>query len=89
MTIVMSSPLAGAEMTTFLAPPTRWDLASSAFVNRPVDSTTTSAPTEAQSSLLGSRSSKTRIVLPSTVMDSSSKVTSPGKRPRIESYLSR
>ncbi len=41
MTSVMSSPLAGAEMMTFLAPAARWPLAFSASVNRPVDSITT------------------------------------------------
>ena len=43
----------------------------SASVKKPVDSTTISAPTEAQSSLAGSRSAKTLIVLPSTMMESS------------------
>ncbi len=40
MTTVMSSPLAGAEMMTFLAPAARCPLAFSASVNRPVDSMT-------------------------------------------------
>ena len=40
MTTVMSSPLAGAEMMTFLAPAARWPLAFSASVKRPVDSMT-------------------------------------------------
>ena len=36
MTTVMSSPLAGAEMMTFLAPAVMCPLAFSASVNRPV-----------------------------------------------------
>ncbi len=44
MTKVMSSPLAGAEMMTFLAPAVMWPLAFSASVKRPVDSITTSTP---------------------------------------------
>ena len=40
MTTVMSSPLAGAEMMTFLAPAARCPLAFSASVKRPVDSIT-------------------------------------------------
>ena len=40
MTIVMSSPLAGAEMMTFVAPASRCALALSASVKRPVDSMT-------------------------------------------------
>src|SRR5690625_3431956 len=42
-TMVMSSPLAGAEMTTFLAPASMCFLASSALVKMPVDSMTTYA----------------------------------------------
>src|SRR5882672_3297976 len=59
-TIVMSSFLAGAEMMTFLTEPFRCFFASSAFVKRPVDSITTSAPTEVQSIADGSFSEKTR-----------------------------
>src|SRR4029078_13444874 len=44
MTTVMSSPLAGAEMMTFLAPAVRWPLAFSASVKRPVDSITSWTP---------------------------------------------
>src|SRR6266404_5705664 len=44
-TIVMSSPLAGAEMITFLTGPRKCFFASSALVNLPVDSMTTCAPT--------------------------------------------
>jgi len=38
------TPVAGAEMMTFFTEPRRCFLASSALVNRPVDSTTTCAP---------------------------------------------
>jgi hypothetical protein len=48
---------------TFLTVEPRWALAFSASVKKPVDSTTIWAPTEAQSSLAGSRSAKTFIFL--------------------------
>ena len=70
-TMVTSSLVAGAEMMTFLTVVPRWALALVASVKRPVDSTTICAPTEAQSSLAGSRSAKTLIFLPSTEMKSS------------------
>jgi hypothetical protein len=73
MTIVMSSFLAGAEMRTFLAPPSMWALALVASVKKPVDSMTMSTPDLAPGRFAGSRSAKTLIVLPSTVMESSSK----------------
>src|SRR5580704_14429213 len=87
--MVMSSFVAGAEMMTFLTVLPRWALAFAPSVKKPVDSTTTCAPTEAQSSLDGSRSAKTFIVLPSTVMESAVKLTSFFRLPRIESYFSR
>src|SRR5580704_9885281 len=71
ITMVMSSPVAGAEMMTFFTGPRRCFLASSALVNLPVDSTTTCAPTDSQSSFAGSFSAKTLMILPSTVMESS------------------
>src|SRR6185369_7201490 len=40
ITVVRSSPLAGAEMITFFAPAVMWALALSASVKRPVDSMT-------------------------------------------------
>ena len=73
---------------TFLAPPSMWALAFEASVKKPVDSMTMSAPTPFQSRLAGSRSAKTLKDLPSTEIESSSKVTSPSRRPRTESYLS-
>src|ERR1700761_8047299 len=88
-TTVMSSLLAGAEMMTFLTVLPRWALALTASVKKPVDSTTISAPTEAQSSLAGSRSAKTLMVLPSTVSESSVWEISFLRLPRMESYLRR
>src|SRR5271168_822084 len=88
-TTVMSSLDAGAEMMTFLTVLPRWALAFSASVKKPVDSTTIWAPTEAQSSLAGSRSAKTLIFLPSTAMKSAPWVISCGRLPRMESYLRR
>src|SRR5277367_4156447 len=88
-TMVMSSLVAGAEMMTFLTVEPRWALAFSASVKKPVDSTTIWAPTEAQSSLAGSRSAKTLIFLPSTAMKSAPWEISCGRLPRMESYLRR
>ena len=48
MTIVASTPLPGAEMRTFLAPPLRCSAAWSRVRNLPVDSMTTSTPYFAQ-----------------------------------------
>ncbi len=82
MQIVMSSPLAGAVITTFLAPPARWALALSASVKKPVDSMTISAPRSPQGSLAGSRSASTFSSSPSMLMPPSvrSMSTSPPKR---------
>src|SRR5216683_733354 len=88
-TTVMSSLLAGAEMMTFLTVLPRWAFAFSASVKKPVDSMTIWAPTEAQSSLAGSRSAKTLICLPSTAMKSAPWVILFGRLPRMESYLRR
>ena len=46
--------MAGAEMITFFTVPRMCLPASAALVNRPVDSTTMSAPTDAQSISAGS-----------------------------------
>ena len=89
MTIVTSSSVAGALMITFLAPPTRCFFACSPFVKIPVDSITISAPTEDHGKAAGSRSAKTLIVLPSTVIESSVWETLLPKGPSIESYLRR
>src|SRR4051794_22709855 len=89
ITIVTSSFFAGAEMITFLAPPSTCAFALVASVKNPVDSTTTSTPRSFQGSWAGSRSARIfRVWLP-ILMPSSTTDTSSGKRPRMESYLSR
>src|SRR5579875_3045798 len=63
-TRVISSPLAGAEMMTFFAPPPEMcKPALAASVKRPVDSMTTSAPRSFHGSLAGSRSSSALVKL--------------------------
>ena len=89
ITTVMSSPLAGAEMITFFAPASRCLAAASRLVNRPVDSITTSTPRSFHGSCAGSRTARPLKPLPSTTISSSVAETSPGNRPRIESYFSR
>lgn len=81
-TMVRSSFVAGAEMMTFFTVAPRCALALVASVKWPVDSTTICAPTEAQSSLAGSRSAHTLIFLPSTVMKSSPALISFFRLPR-------
>src|SRR5215210_430662 len=88
-TSVTSGSVAGALMMTFFAPASRCFAASSRFVNRPVDSITTSAPASPHGRAPGSRSAKTFSSSPSTMRASSVYSTSPWKGPRIESYLSR
>src|SRR5271165_3062501 len=88
-TMVMSSLVAGAVMMTFFSGPRRCCFASSALVNFPVDSMTTCAPTDSQSSLEGSFSAKTRMFLPSTLIESAVAEILLGRLPRIESYFSR
>ena len=72
ITMVMSSSVAGAEMMTFFAPPSRCLRASAALVKNPVDSTTTSTPSSFHGRFAGSRSSSARIALPATMMFCSS-----------------
>src|SRR3954453_2839473 len=76
-------------MITFLAPASRCLAASARAVKKPVDSITTSTPSGCSPSAAGSRSESTLSGAPSTEIVSPSTPTSPGKRPRIESYLSR
>src|SRR4028118_1147641 len=90
MTMVRSSPVAGAEMMTFFAPPLSTCLrASSALVKNPVDSTTTSTPRSPHGRFAGSRSERTFIAVPPIVMPSPSAVTSSDRTPRMLSYFSR
>ncbi len=78
---MVSGLVAGAEMTTFLAPASRCLEAFSRSVNSPVDSITTSAPSSPQGSAAGSRSASTRISLPSTEKPESVASTVPGNGP--------
>ncbi len=77
ITRVMSSPVAGAEITTLRAPPSMCLCASAALVNRPVDSRTMSTPRAFHGSLAGSFSASTFTVWPSTVIASALAVTVP------------
>src|SRR5258706_4946612 len=97
-TIVMSSPLAGAVMSTFFAPAVMWPLAFSASVNRPVDSTTRSTPSAFHGNAAGpSRTERHLIFRPLTTSTSSSAtegldfslVTVPLNRPCVESYFTK
>ena len=97
-TMVMSSFLAGAEMMTFFAPASRWPLAFVASVNRPVDSTTMSTPSDFQGMAAGpSLMARHLIFCPLTTSTSSSAAlgldfslaTVPGKRPWLESNFNR
>src|SRR3954447_17256173 len=93
----MSSPEAGAEMMTFLAPPARCLAASSRLVKKPVDSITTSTPRSphgragggGRGGAAGSRSASPLTSRPSTISAPSPTETSPGKLPKTESYLRR
>src|SRR5690349_11545537 len=74
---------------TFLAPAWMCLAASSDFVKRPVDSMTMSTPSSPHGRLAGSRSSKTLMALPPTVMTSPSCETSTPRGPPTESYFRR
>src|SRR2546430_11527394 len=89
MTMVMSSPLAGAEITTFLAPAVRCLDALSLSVKRPVLSSTSSTPSSFHGSFSGSLMADTLICLPFTISASPFASTVPGNRPCTESYLRR
>jgi hypothetical protein len=88
ITTVKSSFFAGAEMITFLAPPSMCALALVASVKNPVDSTTTSAPMSPHLREAGSRSAKAVISWSPTLIEVSVEDTSASSRPRIESNLS-
>ena len=81
MITVQSSPFAGAEIRTFLAPPARWALASFASRKTPEDSMTTSTPASAHGIALGLFSLRTFTSWPSTLKQSSPTSILPGKRP--------
>jgi hypothetical protein len=84
-TKVGTSPLAGAEMITFLAPPLRWASAFGPSAKNPVDSITTSAPTEPHGMAAGSRWANTLRMLSPIVMVSPSTPT-PSRCPEMESH---
>ena len=80
--MVASSPVAGAEMMTFFAPPALCPDAADASVKKPVDSTTMSTPWSAHGSCEGSRSAMTLTSWPSMAMESSDVAsTEPGYMP--------
>src|SRR5215470_3951093 len=88
-TNVASGPSAGAEISTFFTDPRKCAFACSPFVNKPVDSTTMSAPTLGQSIATGSFCLNTLNERPSTEIESSVCVIVCGKFPKIESYFKR
>ncbi len=85
----MSGFLAGAVITTFFAPAVKCFAASSRFVKSPVDSKTTSTPSDFQGSWAGSFTESTWNSSLSTVIRSPLAEISALRLPRIESYLSR
>src|SRR5215831_18329190 len=89
-TTLKSWPLAGAVMMTFLAPAAMCLAAPSRFVNRPVDSNTTSTPRSFHGSCEGSRNDRTLNSSPSTEMISPLFDSTLALRfPSTESYFSR
>ena len=66
--MVRSSPVAGAEISTFLAPAETCARAASALVKKPVDSMTTSTPRSPHGRAPGSRLDSTLNSLPSTLI---------------------
>ena len=75
------SSLDGADCTTFFAPASRCFWQVSLVRKKPVDSTTTSAPTSFQRRFAGSFSAVRRIFLPLTTRLLPSTATLPLKRP--------
>jgi hypothetical protein len=78
----------GADRITFFAPAAKCFSAVSLVRNRPVASTTMSAPTSFHFSAAGSRSCVRRIFLPLTISVLPSTAMLPLKRPCTESYCS-
>ncbi len=74
-----SGSVAGAEITTFFAPPARCLAAFSRSVKRPVDSSTTSTPSSPHGSTAGSVSASTFSSRPSiSIASSPCWLTEPG-----------
>ena len=88
-TMVLRSPVAGAEITTFLAPAVRWAAALSLSVKNPVHSNTTSTSWLPQGICAGSFWAYILTSWPFTVMELSVKVTCWSNLPCAVSYLSR
>ncbi|GMF40812.1 unnamed protein product [Phytophthora lilii] len=81
--------LGGAEITTFLQPPSMWALAFSVVVNTPVDSHTYVAPALPHGISAGLRASNTWMTWPFTTRLPSLVSTVPSNLPCVESYLNR
>merc|ERR550514_1286117 len=77
----VSASLAGAEMITFLAPPSTCFMQPSVVVKAPVDSQTYSTPASFQGISVGSRVADKVTLRPLMTMPSSTSSTVPSKRP--------
>src|SRR5690606_34487023 len=82
----IGASLEGAEITTFLAPPSMWYWAVSKVVKIPVHSATISAPTSSHFRFLGSRSAVILMVFPLTTRFPSFTSIVPSNFPCTESY---
>ena len=89
MQIMASASPLGAEMITFLAPPSRWPAAFSRAVKRPVDSITTSTPWSPHGISAGSMTSSLTTSAPSTEKPLSFAFTSLPRVPPTESCFRR
>ena len=89
MTMVASTLVAGAEISTFFAPAARWAEACSPSVKIPVDSTTRSTPRSPQGRFAGSRSETISILFPFTASPPFTASTGWSYRPWTESNFSR
>merc|ERR1740120_262168 len=90
ITRVLSAPLPGAEMITFLAPASMWPLAFSYSTKRPVDSMTYSTPIAPHGNLANpSRLAAMHLILfpLTTSVSAPSVVTSCLNLPCVESYF--
>merc|ERR1719387_203992 len=83
--VAESASLAGAEMMTFLAPPSTCFMQPSVVVNAPVDSQTYSTPVDFHGISVGSRVAESETGRPLMMSESPSISQVPAKRPWIES----
>jgi len=88
-TTVFKSPVAGADITTFLAPACKWSPAFSWEVKNPVHSNTISTPNSAHGKSAGFLSAVTFISCPLTTKAPSLTSISPLNLPWAESYLNK